>query len=502
MLRKVVAAFNTKDLEALGKLIADKILLVDSDGVSSSGREAVLAHYSEAFTDAPRATIEGTLQSLQFLTEDVARGDGTFLLDPEPGAIDPSSGRFSILAIRQGDAWHLAELRDTLAPGEEHADSKEHLRQFEWMIGHWVDESGDARISSDIHWAMDRNYILRDYSIEVAGKEALTGLMVLGYDPQAGQVKSWVFDSEGGHGEADWTRVNDTQWVLRSRGHLRDGTPTSASQVITKLGEDSVRQNSLDRMIGGQLVPEVTEVVMVRRPPSPSLKPEGEAKQKDAPTRGRRPRPTRTTAEDRSSCSRSCTVRLRCFPSFPGSSPGRVACASWNSTFRLPTSIEAFARTSFVGDREDSHETHRRDPVTRCRIAPGRREPRDGPAWPRWRPRRGWSSRWRGRRDDPAGVSTQHALAPRRGYDPPRHAIALRRWNDPARIASQRRDVPAKPPESALKTRWRQPRRESAGRRRQPRREPAGRRRQPRREPTRKWRRWQPRRESTRNRWR
>lgn len=292
LLRNLVAAFDAKDLDALGKLLSDKVLLVDSDGVSTSGREAVLDQYAAAFQDSPKATIKGTLDSLEFLTDDIARGEGTFRLDPEPGDTDPIDGRFSILAIRQDKTWLLVEMRDYPAAPEEStggSGDEETLREFEWMIGSWVDESDDARVTSDIRWSLNRNFIIRDYRIEVAGKQAISGLMVLGYDPQASQVKSWVFDSEGGYGEAYWTRVNDNQWVLRSRGCLRDGTSTSASQVITLLGDDRVRQNSLDRMIGGRFVPEVTEIHMVRRPPAPHLKPGQEASESDEPTQ---PTPT------------------------------------------------------------------------------------------------------------------------------------------------------------------------------------------------------------------
>lgn len=276
MLRDLVAAFNAKDLDALGTLIVDEVLLVDADGVSTRGREAALAQYADAFAEAPEAVIEGVLESFQTITPDVARGEGAFTLDAAPGVLEPTAGRYSILVARQDDAWRLAEMRDYPAPVEEIASNEEYLREFDWMIGEWVDESDNARIRSSIRWGLNNNYILRDYSIEVAGEKAMTGLMILGYDPQAGQVKSWVFDSEGGHGEAYWVRVNDNQWVLKARGHLRDGSPTSATQVVTQLSDDVVRQNSLDRIIGGEVAPDITEVIMVRQPPAPATTAEGE----------------------------------------------------------------------------------------------------------------------------------------------------------------------------------------------------------------------------------
>lgn len=270
-LRDLTAAFNTKDAEALGKLFGEEGLLVDSAGVSTTGREAIVAQYAEAFAEAPDASIEGVLESLQFLTPDVARGEGSFTLDSAPGVLAPATGRFATLVVRQGETWTIAEIRDYPTPPEEVASNEEYLSEFDWMIGDWVDQTENARINSKIRWALNNNYILRDYSIEIPGETSMTGLMILGYDPQAGQVKSWVFDSEGGQGEAYWTRASDNQWVLKARGHLRNGLPTSASQVITLLSNDVVAQSSFDRILGGQVAPDISEVIMVRKPPAPAV---------------------------------------------------------------------------------------------------------------------------------------------------------------------------------------------------------------------------------------
>ena len=44
----------------------------------------------------------------------------------------------------------------------------------------------------------------------------------IGWDPLTKQIKSWVFDSEGGYGDGLWTRKGN-QWVIKSTGVLPDG---------------------------------------------------------------------------------------------------------------------------------------------------------------------------------------------------------------------------------------------------------------------------------------
>jgi hypothetical protein len=71
-------------------------------------------------------------------------------------------------------------------------------------------------------------------------------------------------------GEAVWTRSSENQWVVKAEGTLRDGSPTSATQIVDMISNDAVKTSSLDRIIGGEIAPDIEEVVMVRRPPDPA----------------------------------------------------------------------------------------------------------------------------------------------------------------------------------------------------------------------------------------
>ena len=46
----------------------------------------------------------------------------------------------------------------------------EQLRQLEWMVGEWTDESPHAVVATSCRWDESKNFILRDYSIKVAGR--------------------------------------------------------------------------------------------------------------------------------------------------------------------------------------------------------------------------------------------------------------------------------------------------------------------------------------------
>ena len=167
----------------------------------------------------------------KFLTPDVARVMGQSQLSSATG--DASEfNRFSALLVRRDGKWRIAEIREYAAPPAD-VTPYERLQELEWMVGDWVDESDNNRVQSSVRWADNQSYLVRTYKIEIQGEKGSSGTMFIGWDPQSGQIKSWLFDSNGGHGEGLWTRTGEKEWVVKAQGVLRDGRPTSATQIHT-----------------------------------------------------------------------------------------------------------------------------------------------------------------------------------------------------------------------------------------------------------------------------
>src|SRR5262249_32201725 len=142
------------------------------------------------------------------------------------------------------------------------------LKQLEWMVGHWVDESPGAVISIDCQWSEDKNFLLRSYTLRVGGRTALSGTQRIGWGPVTGKIKSWVLDFPGGSKEGLWTGRGNG-WSVRLSGPLRDGKIVSETNVITFMSQDRAVWKSVDRTEGGRPLPDIGEFVMIRRPPRP-----------------------------------------------------------------------------------------------------------------------------------------------------------------------------------------------------------------------------------------
>ena len=259
--------YSAANAEGLAELFIDDASIIDPDGTETRGKAAVAEMYATAFQQNPGLKVKSKVEEVRFLTPDVVRVTGESQLSSATG--DASDfNKFSVLLVRRDGKWKIAEIRELAAPPAD-VTPYERLQELEWMVGDWVDESDNNRVQSNVRWADNQSYLVRTYKVEMQGEKGSSGTMFIGWDPQSGQIKSWLFDSNGGHGEALWVRTSDKEWVVKAQGVLRDGRPTSATQIHTMMNKDSVKTSSIDRIIGGQAAPDIVDVVMVRKAPAP-----------------------------------------------------------------------------------------------------------------------------------------------------------------------------------------------------------------------------------------
>jgi hypothetical protein len=91
----------------------------------------------------------------------------------------------------------------------------------------------------------------------------MSGMQIVGWDPAAKTIRSWTFDSDGSFAEATWTRKKD-RWFIQNKGVLADGRKASMVNVIKLVGQNSFTWQTVERTAGGELLPNVDEVLIVR----------------------------------------------------------------------------------------------------------------------------------------------------------------------------------------------------------------------------------------------
>ena len=71
----------------------------------------------------------------------------------------------------------------------------------------------------------------------------------IGWDPLAGKVRSWMFDSDGGYADGLWTLVEDA-WVIKSSAVMPDGQTGSATVTMLPKGTDRFVMKGTERIVG------------------------------------------------------------------------------------------------------------------------------------------------------------------------------------------------------------------------------------------------------------
>jgi uncharacterized protein (TIGR02246 family) len=270
-------AFDAGDADAIAAQFAEDARVVDPSGEVFEGRDAIRDRFAEGFEAQPGRTIVLDPQSIQFLTDDVAIEEGVAsILPPRPEGAesDPapiSRDAYTVLYVKRDGRWQTANIRDHAGPvaddGPDEGDLA--LAELDWLVGEWVDESEAAVIHTDCRWSDDRKYLLRDFQIRIEGRRELQGTQRIGWDPIRGQIRSWVFDSDGSFVEGFWSRVSPDRWAIKGSGYLRDGRTLSVTNVITKVNPHTMRWRTLDQIVGEDAVDDLEEITIVRRPPKP-----------------------------------------------------------------------------------------------------------------------------------------------------------------------------------------------------------------------------------------
>ena len=263
LLDAFVKAFNAGNAEAAAATYSDTAVVVDEMGERLEGRAAIRARYAASFAGNPGSTIAIHVDALRFIAPDTALEVGKATIKPAAGAGVPETTRFTTVYVRQAGQWVQGAVRDELAHD---LPPHERLKELEWLVGDWVNESQDAVVTTTCTWAKGGNFLDREFTVKTEGRPVLSGTQRIGWDPLKRQFKMWVFDSEGGHGEGYLTRAGD-QWVIKSEGVRQDGQPASATSVITRLGKDRMSWQTTTMTVGGSAVPGIDEFVVVRKPP-------------------------------------------------------------------------------------------------------------------------------------------------------------------------------------------------------------------------------------------
>ncbi|HLJ12254.1 MAG TPA: SgcJ/EcaC family oxidoreductase [Planctomycetaceae bacterium] len=265
----LVKIYNQRDGKAFSALFTPDGEYVDEKGFVFHGRKAIEDEFTAFFKSNPETTIDVELTSMRSIAAGLLAADGATHFrraKSEPAVV----GRCSFVAAKDGAKWLIASLREVEAAGNQ-LSHHEQVQQLSWLIGEWIDEGSSSHVHFSCRWDESQNFLLRDFAVHVAGQKAITGTQRIGYDPITGHLKTWIFDSGGGYGDGYFHREGDS-WVLHTSGVTSDGRMASGTNIFTRIDDHRMSWEGVDRVVGGERVPDIVKVTIVRKPPTPMAK--------------------------------------------------------------------------------------------------------------------------------------------------------------------------------------------------------------------------------------
>lgn len=253
-----VKAFNAGDAKTIGAQWAADAVYTDETGEQLHGAAEIEKEYAKFFKECSGATTEVFIDSIRFLGPDIAMEKGITKVTIPKWA--PSAAHYSVVHARRDGKWVMVVGRD--APYVSAFD-EDYLQGLAWLIGGWKTDAKDQPLRLKFEWMGQRNFIKNTYLRNEDGKSMLTGGQIIGWDPNTASVVSWHFDAEGGFGHDVWKKEG-SKWVIRAHGTLRDGSDSTATNIITPIDANSFTWQSTKRTLDGVKLPDVPPVKIVR----------------------------------------------------------------------------------------------------------------------------------------------------------------------------------------------------------------------------------------------
>jgi uncharacterized protein (TIGR02246 family) len=263
-MEKYQDAFNQGVAERVASFWAESGEYLTASGERLEGRDAIRAAYAALFAEGKGFRLEATTSRFSFVAPNVAVEEGVARLTC--ASQPPAEAMYEAVHVKQDGRWRLWRVREAHLPKA--ASRYEQLRELRWLVGEWSSRGQDAIVSTECEWTKNRNFLTRSFSVAVNGRTEIEGTQFIGWDASAGQIRSWVFDSEGGTEEAVW-RPDEGRWIVDLTAVLPDGRKGSAQRILTPIDRNTFTWQSVNRQVAGQLLPSIAPVTIVRSSGSP-----------------------------------------------------------------------------------------------------------------------------------------------------------------------------------------------------------------------------------------
>jgi uncharacterized protein (TIGR02246 family) len=261
LLTEMEAKFNQGDATGLAACWAPGGDFVNQSGDRFQGRDSLAKAFQASFSARKNKTLQFHVLSWRMPSENVALVDVISDVKPERTTQAGETDLHLVLGKHDG-RWLVESAREIRSA----PSGVQHLKDLEWLVGDWASQPSPQGVSmhSACGWTDARSFLIRKFTVEGKNGVLHSGTEVIGWDPHARRIRSWIFDSDGGFGENVWVR-DGNRWLIKYSGTLRNGNDVSATHVITVVDAGTLKIQSKDRIADGEPQSDTPEITLKRQ---------------------------------------------------------------------------------------------------------------------------------------------------------------------------------------------------------------------------------------------
>ncbi len=255
-----VDAYNRAEASAVASHWSRNGSYLTLTGEYVKGPDKIRPALEKLFSELKGVQVKVALFDVQLQSPDRAITKG-FAVFQRPGE-ESDEVLFAATHVKEDGSWKLLRVEEEESSVPLATIAK--LGELEWLVGDWVDQDEDATVETTFSWSKDYAFINGTFRVTVGDRVDLEGTQVIGWDPVAKRIRSWIFDTKAGFGEGEWSRAGN-RWTVKVTSVLGTGQKAASINIYTYVDPNSFAWQSVSREVGGEPLPDIEEVTVVRK---------------------------------------------------------------------------------------------------------------------------------------------------------------------------------------------------------------------------------------------
>jgi uncharacterized protein (TIGR02246 family) len=257
-----VAAFKKRDASAIAGHWAANGVYIDEDGQRFEGRKDIQSEYEQLFENiSEEVQLSIEIDSVRSINPHTVIEEGRVALTPQPPGSVRVMSQYTAVHVKQAEGWLLADVRDMRV---ELPPETGQLGDLEWLVGTWSATKENAHVEVKCRWVENDHFLARSHTASESGKVTSGGLELIGVDPFTGRITSWSFNNDGSYAVGIWS-PHESGWIIESVGAMKDGTPSSATYLLSRKDGETLLWKSGNRTVDDTELPDTAEVTLTRK---------------------------------------------------------------------------------------------------------------------------------------------------------------------------------------------------------------------------------------------